>query len=213
MSDIQLFTNELFGSVRSLEINGELWFVGKDVATCLGYVDTVNALKQHVDPRDTWGGGGCETPPPSPAVIFIDSMGRKQIQYPVWINESGLYSLIFSSKLPAAVEFKYWVTHEVLPTMRKLGFNESLQILQEELQKKEELIKYLQIQNSNMGEIATSNAVNNAEKKYLECWVITSPYIPDDHRVDAFTFDPTDNNPYFDMDSIINDFKIKNNLF
>jgi len=112
-NQIQLFTNELFGNVRSIiDSNGNPWFVGADVASCLGYIDTDQAIRKHVDMEDKIfkDGGvvstGASFPPP---ITFIDSMGRRQTQYPVWINESGLYSLIFGSKLPAAKQFKHWV--------------------------------------------------------------------------------------------------------
>lgn len=124
---IQQFTNELFGSVRSLEIKGEPWFVGRDIASCLGYSRPNDAINDHVSVEDKWGG---ESTLHNNAPYVIDNMGRTQ--YPVWINESGLYSLIFSSKLPAAKEFKHWVTSQVLPTMRKIGFNNSMRILMEE---------------------------------------------------------------------------------
>ena len=134
-NQIQLFTNELFGNVRSIMDNdGNPWFVGADVATCLGYEKTRNAIEVHVDPEDKIGGRPELGPPP---ITFIDSMGRQQTQYPVWINESGLYSLIFGSKLPAAKEFKHWVTSVVLPSMRRIGFTRSMQLLDEEKQRME----------------------------------------------------------------------------
>lgn len=102
-----------FGELRTVEIDGEPWFVGKDVAMALGYSDTVNALKKHVFKEDKMM--GCQNATPS----VRDNFGR--IQYPTWINESGLYSLILSSKLPSAKEFKHWVTAEVLPSIRKNG--------------------------------------------------------------------------------------------
>lgn len=92
--------------VRTIEKNGEPWFVGKDVAAILGYSDTADAVKKHVDPEDKGVG---EMPTPG---------GKQRI---VLINESGLYSLILSSKLPTAKEFKHWVTSEVLPSIRKTG--------------------------------------------------------------------------------------------
>lgn len=92
--------------VRTIEKNGEPWFVGKDVAAILGYSDTADAVKKHVDPEDKGVG---EMPTPG---------GKQRIML---INESGLYSLILSSKLPTAKEFKRWVTSEVLPSIRKTG--------------------------------------------------------------------------------------------
>ena len=96
-----------FGELRTVEIDGEPWFVGKDVAAALGYIKERNALDKHVDKDDALKRG------------VTDSMGRTQ-QMTI-INESGLYSLILSSKLPSAKEFKHWVTSEVLPSIRKHG--------------------------------------------------------------------------------------------
>lgn len=96
-----------FGELRTVEIDGEPWFVGKDVAAALGYNEPHKAVQRHVDKDD-----GMKRP-------VTDSTGRKQ---ETWlINESGLYSLILSSKLPSAKEFKHWVTSEVLPSIRKNG--------------------------------------------------------------------------------------------
>ena len=96
-----------FGELRTVEIDGEPWFVGKDVAAALGYNEPHKAIQRHVDKDD-----GMKRP-------VTDSTGRKQ---ETWlINESGLYSLILSSKLPSAKEFKHWVTSEVLPSIRKNG--------------------------------------------------------------------------------------------
>lgn len=108
MSNLQIFKNPEFGSIRTIEMNGEPYFVGKDVATILGYSNTRDALAKRVDDEDKLDG-----------VAVCDSIGREQT--PVLINESGLYSLILSSKLPKAKEFKHWVTAEVLPTIRKTG--------------------------------------------------------------------------------------------
>lgn len=102
-----------FGELRTVEIDGEPWFVGKDVAAALGYADATKAVRDHVEKEDKIMG----VQNGSPSVK--DNFGR--IQYPTWINESGLYSLILSSKLPSAKEFKHWVTSEVLPSIRKNG--------------------------------------------------------------------------------------------
>ena len=108
MNGIQIFQNAEFGSVRTADINGVPYFVGKDVAEILGYSNTRKALLDHVDEEDKTDG-----------VTIRDSIGREQA--PVLINESGLYSLILSSKMPNARRFKRWVTSEILPTMRKHG--------------------------------------------------------------------------------------------
>lgn len=107
-TEIIKFESETFGSVRTILINDEPWFVGKDVAEILGYANTRDALAKHVDKEDRTDG-----------VAIRDSIGREQT--PVLINESGLYSLILSSKLPKTKEFKHWVTSEVLPSLRKHG--------------------------------------------------------------------------------------------
>jgi len=108
MNGIQIFQNAEFGSVRTADINGVPYFVGKDVAEILGYSNTRKALLDHVDEEDKTDG-----------VTIRDSIGREQA--PVLINESGLYSLILSSKMPNARKFKRWVTSEVLPAIRKHG--------------------------------------------------------------------------------------------
>lgn len=108
MNELMTFKNADFGEVRTLLINNEPWFVGKDVASVLGYANTKDALKKRVENEDKKDG-----------VAIRDPMGR--YQKPVLINESGLYSLILSSKLESAKKFKRWVTSEVLPTLRKTG--------------------------------------------------------------------------------------------
>lgn len=104
--DIQMFNNEEFGSVRAMIINDEPWFVGKDVAGILGYKETAKAIRTHIDDEDK-------------GVSVLDTPGGKQNI--TIINESGLYSLILSSKLPAAKQFKRWVTNDILPNIRKHG--------------------------------------------------------------------------------------------
>ena len=104
--ELQIFKNPEFGEVRTVNIDGEPWLVGKDVATALGYVDTFGALKKHVDDEDKQN---CQNDSfESPRGMTI-------------INESGLYSLVLSSKLPTAKKFKRWVTSEILPAIRKHG--------------------------------------------------------------------------------------------
>ena len=106
MNDLITFNNPKFGEVRTVEQNGEPWFVGKDVAVILGYTNPSKALTDHVDDEDKLNN---ET---------LSSLGQRG----GWlINESGLYSLILSSKLPTARAFKRWVTSEVLPSLRKHG--------------------------------------------------------------------------------------------
>ncbi len=103
---IEVFKNAEFGDVRAVEINGEPWLVGKDVAVALGYSNSRKALADHVDEEDK-------------GVTKRDTPGGAQEM--TVINESGLYSLVLSSKLPTAKKFKRWVTSEVLPSIRKHG--------------------------------------------------------------------------------------------
>lgn len=139
---LQCFTNDLFGSVRSITINGEPWFVGSDVARCLGYKYPSNAIQDHVFQKNKLDDGWANCPP------IIDNLGRKQ--YPIWINEAGVYQLIFTSKLPAAEAFQDWATSEVLPTMRKVGYSNSMRILQEELENKNREIDKIQRENNKL---------------------------------------------------------------
>lgn len=108
MNNIQLFTSAEFGDIRTIKDADAIYFVGKDVAEVLGYTNTRKALADHVDPEDKKDG-----------VTIRDSIGRDQT--PVVINESGLYSLVLSSKLPSAKRFKRWITSEVLPALRRQG--------------------------------------------------------------------------------------------
>lgn len=106
MNKLQIFENEQFGRIRGFEKDGEPWFVGKDVAEVLGYKNPNEAISDHVDEEDKLNSKS------------LSSLGQRG----GWlINESGLYSLILSSKLPAAKAFKHWVTSEVLPSIRKHG--------------------------------------------------------------------------------------------
>lgn len=106
MNNISIFNNPAFGSVRAVSVNDEPYFVGKDVAEILGYERPTDAVRKRVDPDDR-GVAKMETPSGAQEMTII--------------NESGLYSLILSSKLPKAKEFKRWVTAEVLPAIRKTG--------------------------------------------------------------------------------------------
>ena len=107
MNELQIFKNEEFGEVRTVTIDNEPWLVGKDVATALGYERATKAIQDHVNEED------------KDEIPIQDSIGRMQ-KTPI-INESGLYALIFGSKLESAKRFKHWVTSEVLPTIRKTG--------------------------------------------------------------------------------------------
>lgn len=105
---VKVFETSEFGQVRTMLIEGEPWFVGKDVAKCLGYAKPENAIANHVDNEDK-------------TTTLIQGTGSNYKSNAVCINESGLYSLIMSSKLPSAKSFKRWVTSEVLPAIRKTG--------------------------------------------------------------------------------------------
>lgn len=107
MNEVKIFNNEEFGEVRTVIIDGEPWFVGRDVAKSLGYAKPEGAIRNNVDKDDTLVEG------------VTDSLGR--VQQTLIINESGLYSLIFSSQLESAKRFKKWVTSEVLPSIRQNG--------------------------------------------------------------------------------------------
>jgi prophage antirepressor-like protein len=105
---IQIFTSEVFGEIRTCQVNNQIMFVGKDVATALGYKNPSNALQVHVDSEDKTS-------------YLIQVSGSNYKANTLFVNESGLYALILSSKLPQAKAFKRWVTSEVLPQIRKTG--------------------------------------------------------------------------------------------
>lgn len=110
MKEIQVFNNEEFGQIRTITINGEPWMVGKDVAMALGYSNTKDAIATHVDSEDKTVIQRSEN-----TTFEIPNRGM------TIINESGLYSLIFGSRLEGAKRFKHWVTSEVLPAIRRTG--------------------------------------------------------------------------------------------
>lgn len=110
MNELKIFENEKFGKIRTIIIDGEPWFVGKDVATALGYSDTKSALADHVDPEDKRIIQRGQI-----ATLDIPNRGL------TIINEAGVYSLVFGSKLPDAKIFKRWIAHDVLPSIHKTG--------------------------------------------------------------------------------------------
>ena len=151
MDNIKIFENPQFGEIRTMTQDGEPWFVGKDVAELLGYVKPQNAIAAHVDDEDKTLApiqGGCST----------------GTQNTIIINESGLYSLILSSKLPTAREFKRWVTSEVLPSIRKTGgyitgqdelsdadlMAKALLVAQRQIEQREERINALETANKRL---------------------------------------------------------------
>ena len=107
MKELTVFENHEFGAIRTVELDGEPWLVGKDVATALGYSNTRDALDRHVDPEDK--------------NTVVNPDGNRGNPNMTIINESGLYSLVLSSKLPTARKFRRWVTSEVLPSIRRTG--------------------------------------------------------------------------------------------
>lgn len=110
MNELKIFTNDEFGEIRTVIIDGEPWFVGKDVAVALGYTDTADAVRTHVDMED------------KKHVKVGEIPTLKTSNYGAYlINESGIYALVFGSKLESATRFKRWVTKEVLPAIRKYG--------------------------------------------------------------------------------------------
>ena len=115
MNDLQIFSNPEFGQVRTVEIDGQPWLVGKDVAVALGYKNPQRAIRDHVEDEDK---GMTKT---------VTPFGEQEM---LIINESGLYSLILSSKMPKAKAFKRWVTGEVLPALRKNGVYETVKAQQ-----------------------------------------------------------------------------------
>lgn len=129
MTDLQIFKNPEFGAIRTIEKDGEPWFVGKDVAAALGYEKPTDAVRKHVDVEDR-GISKMETPSGAQETTII--------------NESGLYSLVLSSKLPTAKKFKRWITSEVIPSIRKHGAYMTPDKLEEVLLKPDTLIQLAQ---------------------------------------------------------------------
>lgn len=155
MNEITIFNNPEFGDVRTIMIDGEPWFVGKDVAESLGYERTADAIRKHVEEDDKL------------TRSFADSGQSRQMYI---INESGLYSLIFGSKLESAKKFKKWVTSEVLPQLRKTGSYGTPKLPQtpmEILELHYEAIKQV------------DNKVNTLEERFNE-FEQTLPLLPED---------------------------------
>lgn len=165
-SQCETFNHPEFGNLRCIEIDGEPWFVGKDVAMALGYAKTENAIARHVDKEDktlTPFQGGCST----------------GIQKMTIINESGLYSLILSSKLESAKRFKRWVTSEVLPCIRKHGGY----IVGQENMPKEVLLAHAVLESQ---KIIEENAREIA-KLHNECSLLNDQVEHSQEIIDAFS--------------------------
>lgn len=129
MENVQIFSNEEFGRIRTIAIEGEPWFVGKDVAERLGYKEPTKAAREKVDEEDR-------------GVSKIDTPSG--VQEMTIINESGLYSLVLSSKLPRARAFKRWVTSEVIPSIRRRGMYATAETAEQMLQNPDVMIRALQ---------------------------------------------------------------------
>ena len=162
MQELQIFKNESFGEVRTMIIDNEPWFVGKDVAEVLGYTNPQKALRDHIDNEDK----------------TLNELFTVNGTKGILINESGLYSLIVSSKLPKAKEFKRWVTSEVLPSIRKHGAYMTAKKLEEVILNPDMMIKLctalkeekdrnkeLQLINSNL---AVDNNIMKPKAEYFD---------------------------------------------
>mgnify|MGYP002542634131 CR=1 FL=1 len=154
MNDLTTFTNPEFGQVRTVEIDGTPWLVGKDVAVALGYAKPTDAIRKHVDPEDK-GISKTETPSGEQEMLII--------------NESGLYSLILSSKMPKAKAFKRWVTSEVLPALRKNGVYETV--------KAQQHIEQLEAVNARLN--TAIQAVSTAKAELAEVTAMRDNFIKD----------------------------------
>jgi prophage antirepressor-like protein len=151
-NQVQVFNNSQFGDVRVIMQGEQPWFVGKDVASVLGYKNTKDALLRHVDIEDKDG------------VAIHDRIGREQ-QVTI-INESGLYSLILSSKLPSAKQFKHWVTSDILPTIRQHGAYLTPEKVEEVLMNPDTIIKLAtQLKAEREGRIKAEAALKAATPK------------------------------------------------
>ena len=182
-SKLLLFNNEEFGEIRTLLIDGEPWFVGKDVAEVLGYAKTRNAVAQHVDDEDKTPAliqGGCSTGSQTTTII----------------NESGLYCLILKSKLPAAKRFKRWVTTEVIPAIRKHGAYMTTETLYKTMSDPRELAKLLNAladEKDKNKKLTADNALLSVKAKYYDK-ILASPdaipvtFIAKDYGMSASAF-------------------------
>lgn len=155
-NEIMLFKHEEFGEVRTLMIDGEPWFVGKDITSVLGYSNHSKALNDHVDAEDKLNNES------------LSSLGQRG----GWlINESGLYSLVLSSKLPKAKEFKHWVTSKILPSLRKHGAYFTPEALYQSLCKPENLIEILHAladEQKRNSDLSVENAYLSVKAKYYD---------------------------------------------
>lgn len=165
MNELQIFNSAEFGQIRTIVKDNEVWFVGRDIAEALGYSDTKSALIDHVDIEDKNIFKSGDLPPLN---FVIPNRGM------TFINESGLYSLVLSSKLPTAKQFKRWITSEVLPSIRKHGgyvakpmnqleiLAESIKIMQEQQRKLDEHSSRLDKVENNVQQIKELEQINSS---------------------------------------------------
>lgn len=190
MNELQIFKSPEFGQVRMIIINDEVWFLGKDVAEALKYSNTNKAIKDHVDEEDKQFFRGNE-------MLGLKSTNNYGA---IFINESGLFSLALSSKLPKAKEFKRWITKEVIPSIRKYGgyiakplnqldiLEQSIQIMKEQQRRLEEHDNRLAKIESNIEQIKELEQINASNwrlyfgsvtrkiAKYYPCLDMENPY-------------------------------------
>lgn len=175
MNDLTTFSNPEFGQVRTVEINGTPWLVGKDVAIALGYKNPSNAILKHVDDEDKrlevlpQGADTQKRDVPSASAGIVKHDTLSGATKTALINESGLYSLILSSKMPKAKAFKHWVTSEVLPAIHKTGAYESFQAKQH--------IEQLEATNTRLN--AAIQAVNEAKAALANVTAMRDDFIKD----------------------------------
>ena len=180
-SKLMLFSNEEFGEIRTMLIDGEPWFVGNDIAAILGYSRPVDAIRKRVDEEDK-------------GVAKLATPGGQQ-NYNV-INESGMYSLVLSSKLPSAKKFKHWVTSEVLPSIRKHGAYMTAETLYKTMSEPRELAKLLTAladEKDKNRKLTADNALLSVKAKYYDK-ILASPdaipvtFIAKDYGMSAAAF-------------------------
>lgn len=154
MNEIKVFEHVEFGQVRTMVVNGEPWFVGKDVATALGYKNANDALSKHVSDCDKDG------------IAICDTIGRRQ-KTP-FINKSGMYALIFGSKLEGAKRFKSWAMREVLPSIRKYGAYITPTTIEEIIANPDSGIKLLQALKDEQNKVKEMKATIDDLKVYAD---------------------------------------------
>ena len=172
---LQVFQDAEFGQLRTVEIDGEIYFVGKDVAQILGYENSRKALIDHVDSEDKIKVPESRLQETAPVIDVTNRDGNSERQTSGWfenrltcINESGLYSLILSSKLPTAKKFKHWVTAEVLPSIRKHGAYLTTETAEKMLNNPDFAIKLLQtIKDEREKRIAAENLIEEQRPKVI----------------------------------------------